>query len=394
MRPPGAILAANMPPATMRTAARLHVNVDHVATLRQARRGLAPDPLDFARRCLLHGASGITIHLRKDRRHIQDADLGLLRNGLAGFLNLELCLDEEIVAIAESSRMDAFCLVPENRQEVTTEGGLDVLRERQRVARAVPRLSAVGGLVSLFVDPDPEQLAASRDSGAPFVELHTGTYANASGAARERELERLVRAAELARSMGLRINAGHGLDLANVAPIARLPGVEELNIGHSIVALSLTLGVAGAVQAMLAAMGAGASGPRLAPGELPLRFHDLPLAILRGPPDAPPPSWLAGPLMACVKTPSETSLLCPETALPASLAPGWRLRRGLCALEIATALPMEALGVLADLSRCLADAGIPVLCLSTFDTDWLFFDRAAHRQRAAEALAAAGYPLR
>ena len=371
---------------------RLHVNVDHVATLRQARRGQAPDPVDFARRCLAHGAAGITVHLRKDRRHIQDADLALLRSGLSGFLNLELCLDEEIVAIAEQSRMDAFCLVPENRQEVTTEGGLDVIREQRRVAQAVPRLAATGGLVSLFVDPDPEQLAACRDSGAPFVELHTGTYANAIGSARQRELERLVRAAELARSFGLRVNAGHGLDLGNVAPIARLPGVEELNIGHSIVALSLTLGVGAAVEAMRAAMGQGVAPLRPPPSALPLRWHDRPLAILRGPPDAATPAWLQGPLLALVRTPSETTLLCAESALPPTLDGAWRVRRGLCALEIAATLPLEALGVLAGLSACLSSAGVPLLCLSTFDTDWLFVERGL-QERASRALAAAGYPL-
>lgn len=230
---------------------KLHVNVDHVATVRQARREAFPDPVEFALRCERAGAVGITCHLRQDRRHIQDADVVTLRERIATRLNLELSLAPEIVAIGTKSGADAFCVVPENRQEVTTEGGLDVLRERPRLADAVPALAAEGGEVSLFIDPVPEQVEGAAEVGALFVELHTGRYANASGTEREAELARLQRAAEHAHACGLRVNAGHGLDYANVGPVARLPHVEELNIGFAIVAEALFLGVDGAVFRML-----------------------------------------------------------------------------------------------------------------------------------------------
>lgn len=229
---------------------RLHVNVDHVATVRQARREAFPDPVAWALAAEAAGAEGITVHLRKDRRHIQDHDVERLRAELGTFLNLELSLDPEIVGIALESGADAFCVVPENRQEVTTEGGLDVLAERGRLLEVVPALTEVGGLVSLFVDPEPDQLAGAAEVGATFVELHTGRYARARGGEREQELVRLVRAAEHAESLGLRVNAGHGLDLENVQPIACLPFLEELNIGFAIVARALTVGVAEAVAEM------------------------------------------------------------------------------------------------------------------------------------------------
>jgi pyridoxine 5-phosphate synthase len=230
---------------------RLHVNVDHVATVRQARRGARPDPVAWALQAEDAGAQGITCHLRQDRRHIQDADVRRLRSAVRTLLNLETSLDLEMLAIAEASGANAFCLVPENRQEITTEGGLDVRAEVGRLLEAIPRLKAAGGLVSLFIDPDPEQIDASADVGAAFVELHTGAYANSAGTARERELARLVAAAERAHGRGLRINAGHGLDYDNVGPVARLPHVEELNIGHAIVAHALFSGVEIAVQEML-----------------------------------------------------------------------------------------------------------------------------------------------
>jgi pyridoxine 5-phosphate synthase len=233
---------------------RLHVNVDHVATLRQARRGRSPDPVEWALAAERAGAHGITVHLRKDRRHIQDDDVRRLRERVTTMVNLESSLDEEMLGIAENSGADAFCLVPENRAEITTEGGLDTSRERGRLAEAVPRLAAAGGAVSLFVDPDPRALECAREVGAPFVELHTGAYANASGPARARELERLVEAARRAHELGLRVNAGHGLDYDNVAPVAALPHAEELNIGHAIVARALHVGVAQAVAQMLAAI--------------------------------------------------------------------------------------------------------------------------------------------
>ena len=236
---------------------RLHVNVDHVATLRQARRGLAPDPVEWALAAERAGAQGITCHLRKDRRHIQDADVRRLRASIATVLNLESSLDPEMIALALESRAEAICLVPENRLEITTEGGLDVRAERKRLAEVLPRLRDSGALVSLFVDPEPAALEASAELGAPFVELHTGSYANASGAERERELERLRKAAELGVKLGLRINAGHGLDYDNVRPVARIARVEELNIGHAIVARALLVGVERAVGGMLSAIGQG-----------------------------------------------------------------------------------------------------------------------------------------
>ncbi len=233
---------------------RLHVNVDHVATVRQARRGAEPDPVAWALRAEEAGAQGITCHLRQDRRHIQDADLRRLRSAVRTLLNLETSLDPEMLAVASSSGANAFCLVPEKRQEITTEGGLDVRAEEARVADAVRRLAETGSLVSLFIDPDLDQVAAAAASGAPFVELHTGAYANAAGSARERAFARLVAAAEHAHAQGLRVNAGHGLDYGNVRPIALLPFVEELNIGHAIVARSLFVGVETAVRGMLSAM--------------------------------------------------------------------------------------------------------------------------------------------
>jgi pyridoxine 5-phosphate synthase len=230
---------------------RLHVNVDHVATVRQARRGREPDPVDWALRAEQAGAHGITCHLRKDRRHIQDEDVRRLRAELTTLLNLESSLDEEMIEIALESGADEVCLVPENRQEITTEGGLDVVAERERLERELPRLAERGILASLFVDPEPRQIEAAAGLGAPFVELHTGRYANAELAERARELERLRDAARRAHGLGLRVNAGHGLDLVNVGAVARLPHVEELNIGHAIVSRSLSVGVETAIREML-----------------------------------------------------------------------------------------------------------------------------------------------
>jgi pyridoxine 5-phosphate synthase len=233
---------------------RLHVNVDHVATLRQARREDFPDPVEWALAAERAGAEGITCHLRKDPPHIQDEDVHRLRERVTTLLNLELSLDPEIVGLALGSGAQAFCIVPENRKEVTTEGGLDVRSERSRLSEVVPALTERGGLVSLFVDPDHEQLDAAREVGAPFVELHTGRYANAAPELRERELERLRAATEHALALGLRVNAGHGLDYENVAPVARSNGVEELNIGFAIVARSVFVGVESAVRSMIRAI--------------------------------------------------------------------------------------------------------------------------------------------
>ncbi|MCB9915589.1 MAG: pyridoxine 5'-phosphate synthase [Planctomycetes bacterium] len=231
---------------------RLHVNVDHVATVRQARRETFPSPVAWALAAERAGAQGITCHLRQDRRHIQDADVAELRARIATRLNLEASLAPAIVDLAVATRAHAYCLVPENRTEVTTEGGLDVVGELARLREVVPRLVEVGGEVSLFVDPDAHQLAAAAESGAQFVELHTGAYANATGAARAAELERLRAAAERAHALGLRVNAGHGLDYENVAPIVLLPHVEELNIGFALVAEALFTGVDAAVRRMCA----------------------------------------------------------------------------------------------------------------------------------------------
>jgi len=230
---------------------KLHVNIDHVATVRQARREPFPDPVAWALAAEKAGAVGITCHLRQDRRHIQDRDVQELRRRIATRLNLELSLAPSIVDFALGSGADAFCLVPENRQEVTTEGGLDVLRERARLRDVVPALAERGGEVSLFIDPEPDQIEAAAEVHALFVELHTGRYANSSGSQRQAELERLERAAETARAAGLRVNAGHGLDYGNVQPVARLPHLEELNIGFSIVAEALFTGVDAAVTRML-----------------------------------------------------------------------------------------------------------------------------------------------
>jgi pyridoxine 5-phosphate synthase len=238
---------------------RLHINIDHVATLRQARRGFEPDPIAWALEAERAGAQGITCHLRKDRRHIQDADVVALRAQITTLLNLELSLDPEIVELSLTSGADEFCLVPENRKEVTTEGGLDVLGEAGRLALVIPKLLAVGGVISLFIDPEPEQVRAAAGSGAQFIELHTGSYSNAEGLDIPRELRRLSEATNLARELGLRVNAGHGLNYLNVGPVALLDGIEELNIGHSIVSRAIFCGIHDAVGDMKALV-AGADG--------------------------------------------------------------------------------------------------------------------------------------
>lgn len=232
---------------------KLHVNVDHVATLRQARREWFPDPVAWAIEAEKAGAEGITCHLRKDRRHIQDDDVKRLKKTIATRLNLETSLDRDILAFARKIRPQAVCFVPEDRNEVTTEGGLDVIAERRRLARAIPMLADTGAEVSLFVDADLRQIGAAAQAGALFVELHTGRYANAVGARKRSELARLRTAAVYAHEHGLRVNAGHGLDYLNVNAVAALPRVEELNIGFAIVARALEVGVHRAVGEMVAA---------------------------------------------------------------------------------------------------------------------------------------------
>jgi pyridoxine 5-phosphate synthase len=234
---------------------RLGVNIDHVATIRQARGGREPDPVWAAVLAELGGADGITVHLREDRRHIQDRDLRLLRETARVRLNLEAAVAPEIVAIALEVRPDCVTFVPERRQEVTTEGGLDVLGNRPRVAEAVARCRGAGLEVSLFIDPDEGQVAASAELGAVAVELHTGRYAEAArGEDRARELEALARAGAAAVASGLALHAGHGLNYRNVGPVARLPRMAELNIGHSIVSRAVFVGMERAVREMKACL--------------------------------------------------------------------------------------------------------------------------------------------
>lgn len=233
---------------------KLGVNIDHVATLRQARGTTYPDPLDAARLCEAAGAHGITVHLREDRRHIQDRDVFALRRSLKIRLNLEMANTPEIVAIALKVRPDEVCLVPEKRRELTTEGGLDVAGQRKSLQATIARLAEAGIIVSLFIDPDRRQLESAAALGAPVVELHTGTFCSAGGAAIRRELKRLADGARYARALGLQVNAGHGINLDNIRPILHIPYLDTLNIGHSIVARAVLVGMRPAVREMLSAM--------------------------------------------------------------------------------------------------------------------------------------------
>lgn len=235
----------------------LCVNVDHIATIRQARRAQEPDPVVAAAIAELAGASGITIHLREDRRHIQERDLKILREVVKTKLNLEMAAADEMVNIALSVKPDQVTLVPERREELTTEGGLDVENLRDRIAKVVALLKEGRIHTSLFIDPDPVQIKASHRVGALAVELHTGRYAEAKGEAQVAELEKIINAAKLAKRVGLNVYAGHGLDYWNVGRIAAVPDIEELNIGFSIVARAALVGMGQAVKEMLAAMGGG-----------------------------------------------------------------------------------------------------------------------------------------
>jgi pyridoxine 5-phosphate synthase len=231
--------------------AYLGVNIDHVATLRQARRTNEPDPVWAAALAELGGADGITIHLREDRRHIQDRDLDILRETVAVKLNLELACNQEILAIACQVKPDQATLVPERRAEVTTEGGLDAVGNEEAVAEAVARLREAGIIVSLFLDPEPSQIELAARVGADAVELHTGAYALAAhGGPQTVELLSLSRAAESVRQAGLVLHAGHGLTYRNVRPVAQLEGMSELNIGHSIVSRAVMVGFTQAVREM------------------------------------------------------------------------------------------------------------------------------------------------
>ena len=232
------------------TGIALGVNIDHVATLRQARRIDYPDPVHAALLAEQSGADSITLHLREDRRHIQDRDVTLLRRLLQTRMNLEMAVTAEMIRIASEVRPQDCCLVPESREEVTTEGGLDVRAQQARIDEACRALAAAGVRVSLFIDPDTAQIEAARRVGAPVIELHTGTYANASGAARAHELERVRSAAALGASLGLVVNAGHGLNYHNVEPIAAIRAIVELNIGHAIIARAVFDGLPRAVREM------------------------------------------------------------------------------------------------------------------------------------------------
>lgn len=234
----------------------LGVNVDHVATLRQARRTLYPDPVAAALIAEQAGADSITVHLREDRRHIQARDVELLLRTVQTRLNLEMAVTDSMVGLAVKHRPSDCCLVPERREELTTEGGLDVAAQKQRVTAACRALAEHGVRVSLFIDPDDAQVEASAEVGAPVVELHTGAYAEAAGAAAAQELARIAAAAARARALGLVVHGGHGLNYHNVQPVAAIGAIVELNIGHAIVAQALFDGFAGAVAKMKALMAA------------------------------------------------------------------------------------------------------------------------------------------
>jgi len=232
---------------------RLYINIDHVATVRQARRADEPDPVPAALLCEQAGADGITAHLREDRRHIHDADVERLRDAIR-VLNLELATSVEVVALACRVRPYQATLVPERREEITTEGGLDLSRPHPRMRETIRRLEEAGARISLFIDPDFSMVDAAKDLGVPAIELHTGRYAN-SWRRDDTALDELRRAARHAADMGLSVHAGHGLTYANVGPVAAVPEIEELNIGHSVISRSIMVGMGAAVLEMRKAMG-------------------------------------------------------------------------------------------------------------------------------------------
>lgn len=231
--------------------AKLGVNIDHVATIRQARGGAEPDPAAAAAIAEMAGADGITIHLREDRRHIQDRDLKILRQTVKTRLNLEMAATDEMVRIACELKPDMCTLVPEKRQELTTEGGLDVLLNLKGISDAVQRLQDGGLVVSLFIDPDPDQVKAANKAGADYIEIHTGSYAEAKEWRSERdELQKIENAIKLASKLGMGVNAGHGLNYANIKKVTALGGIEEFNIGHSIISRAVLVGLDRAVRDM------------------------------------------------------------------------------------------------------------------------------------------------
>jgi pyridoxine 5-phosphate synthase len=226
------------------------VNVDHVATVRQARRVDEPDPVEAALMAEAAGADGITVHLREDRRHIQERDVQLLRERLQTKLNLEMALTPAMIAVAENIRPDDACFVPEKREELTTEGGLDVVSHRQKITEAAQQLQSLGVRVTLFVDPERAQIEASREACVHAVEIHTGAYCNALGIERKKQLRAIVEASKFAQSLGLEVHGGHGLNYDNVLAIAQIPEMVELNIGHSIIARAIIVGIEQAVREM------------------------------------------------------------------------------------------------------------------------------------------------
>lgn len=229
----------------------LGVNVDHVATVREARKIVTyPSPLEAALICEKAGAWGITAHLREDRRHMQDVDMDELVANVQR-LNMEMGATEEMITIASRLKPYSSCLVPEKRQELTTEGGLNVAGDAEWIGKSVKRLQADGIIVSIFIDPDKDQLDAARESGAEYVELHTGSYANSSGEEMRQELDRLIDAAEHAQNIGLQVNAGHGIDYINIKGILEIPHLRELNIGHSIISRAVITGMHNAVAEMV-----------------------------------------------------------------------------------------------------------------------------------------------
>ena len=236
---------------------RLYINIDHVATLRQARRGAQPDPIDAALACEAAGADGITAHLREDRRHIQDADVERLKKSVRTYFNLEMACVGEMLEIARRLKPQQVTLVPERREEITTEGGLDITSEPSRIQNAIDALAGAGIRVSLFIDPTRASVEQSRKLGVPAIELHTGTYSHQSGS--KAALEALRDAARRAAELGLAVHAGHGLTVANVGPVAAIPEIEELNIGHSIISRAVFIGLERAVREMREAMSAARS---------------------------------------------------------------------------------------------------------------------------------------
>ena len=229
----------------------LGVNIDHVATVRQARHTRYPDPVEAVYACELAGADGITVHLREDRRHIQERDVELIQQVLLTRLNLEMAATETMLKFAEKIRPVHCCLVPEKREELTTEGGLNILGDEKNIKAACERLAALDIDVSLFIDPDPKQIEASVRCGAPTIEIHTGQYADATTKAeRDHELQRIITAVDFAHQAGLVVNAGHGLNYQNTQAIAQIPQINELNIGHAIIARALFTGLENAVREM------------------------------------------------------------------------------------------------------------------------------------------------